>query len=82
MKTHYNLSEIMHNAHRLFKTQKGKLKSFGDCLRAAWKAAKSYIGRSITMVWMWGDPTVRVQQSVETSAAIAADYRQGRYMGD
>lgn len=88
MKTKFNFSEIMRNAHKLFKTQSERgsgvreKKTFGDCLRAAWRAAKSYIGRVFTISWGWGLPSVCVQESAETTAAIAAEYTRGRYMGD
>lgn len=55
MKTKFNLSTIMRNAHKLFKTQGERgsgvrqKKTFGECLRAAWQAAKSYLGRVFTI---------------------------------
>ncbi len=89
----FDLSEIMHNAHGLFKSQNkagsglcGELKSFADCLRAAWRAAKSHVGRSIRMIWQWGCPSSIVQQTPEYAAGCAADYAAGtngrKYFGD
>jgi hypothetical protein len=84
-KTRFNLSEIMHNAHQLFKTQRGTAQAFADCLREAWRAAKRYIGRSIEIIWMWGFPTVKVQESAEYAAGCSAYYansRSGQHFGD
>lgn len=92
METKFNLSTIMRNAHKLFKTQSERgsgvqqKQTFGQCLRAAWRAAKSRIGRIFTISWMWGLPSVCVQESESTTAAIAAEYAAGsnscRYFGD
>lgn len=91
MKSKFNLSEIMSNAHALFKDQfapgsgvRGGVKTFAECLREAWRAAKNYIGRSISIFWQWGHPAVRVEVDYATSAAIAAEYAVGgrKYFGD
>jgi hypothetical protein len=93
MKPRFNLSEIMHNAHRLFKGQsergsgvRGDKKSFAECLHQAWIAAKKHIGESIALLWMWGAPCVKVQPTAGYDAAVAADYAAGtngrKYFGD
>lgn len=86
MKAHFNLSEIMTNAHKLFKSQRTADRTFADCLREAWKAAKQYVGRSIRMIWMWGNPSVIVQETAEYAAGVAAYYNAGTngrtYFGD
>lgn len=78
----------MTNAHGLFKGQNERgsgvrqKKTFGECLSAAWKAAKSYIGQCISIVWMWGAPSVKVQQSASYVAGVAAEYARGGYLAD
>ena len=39
----YNKSEIMKEAHRLYKECKRYGRSFGDCLRQSWASAKNMV---------------------------------------
>lgn len=86
MKAKFNLSQIMTNAHQLFKGshEAGQDVAFGYCLREAWKAAKRNMGRVIEMCWMWDMPCAKVQPI--SSASIMADYNSGangrKYFGD
>lgn len=43
MATKYNKSEIMRSAHRFYKSNARMGRTFGECLRMAWKWAKDEI---------------------------------------
>lgn len=86
MKTRFNLSKIMSNAWYMKKTFM-KTKSFGECLRKAWRNEKIAVRTAQLEGRTLAEPKVTVQESVSPSfiAGCLAYYQSapvGTYFGD
>jgi hypothetical protein len=84
MKTKFNLSRIMKQAHKLYKNRFVLSETFADCLRRVWSMAKAFAGNLKTS-FEWGVDYAMPAVAVGTDAAIANYYataRHGQYMGD
>lgn len=80
----YNKSEIMKEAHRLYKECKRYGRSFGNCLKQAWASAKNMVMLAIQRAAFQKELEERWRNNniITTHTGMSSLYANRAYSGD
>lgn len=78
----YNKSEIMREAHKIYKECKRYGRSFGSCLKQAWGSAKNMVRLAEQRAEFKKELEKRSYRVNLTHVGMASLYANGAYSGD